>query len=90
MAAPQAPTVEHISPRVTSEHAGKLRSTREEACNAKKQLEIKEDPTEEDLDAELLLARNASNSKSSLQRSFGFRSKKDVIGVLHGAPTAQK
>jgi hypothetical protein len=38
----------------------------------------KEDPTEEDLDAELAAAKQAATTKSGrlLARSFGFRSKK--------------
>jgi hypothetical protein len=38
----------------------------------------KEDPTDEDLDAELAAAKQAATSKSGrlLSRSFGFRSKK--------------
>jgi hypothetical protein len=47
-----------------------------------------EDPTEEEIDAELLLARNSNNSKRSLQRSFGFRSKKDIAVALPGTGTA--
>lgn len=47
-----------------------------------------EDPTEEEIDAELLMARNLNNSKRSLQRSFGFRSKKKIAGTLPGDGTA--
>lgn len=45
-------------------------------------LQEKEDPTEEDLDAEIAAAKMAALSTKSgrtLGRSFGFRSKKDLL-----------
>jgi hypothetical protein len=32
------------------------------------------------------MARNSNNSKRSLQRSFGFRSKKEIAAALPGTP----
>uniref|UniRef100_A0A383W4T4 Uncharacterized protein n=1 Tax=Tetradesmus obliquus TaxID=3088 RepID=A0A383W4T4_TETOB len=77
-----------FAPKVGQANAGKLRSSKDEVSIAKKQLEEKEDPTEEEIDAELLLARTSNNSKRSLQRSFGFRSKKDIAVALPGTGTA--
>lgn len=47
-------------------------------CTPALDLQEKDDPTDEDLDAELAAAKQAATTKSGrlLARSFGFRSKK--------------
>ncbi|WIA30405.1 hypothetical protein OEZ86_000490 [Tetradesmus obliquus] len=78
----QLPEIQQFVPQIVQVFG------QDEVSIAKKQLEEKEDPTEEEIDAELLLARTSNNSKRSLQRSFGFRSKKEIAVALPGTGTS--